>query len=182
MDKYNIPIHLDGARLFNAATYLNVEPNEIAKYADSINICLSKGLYAPVGSLLVGSKDFIKEARRKRKIMGGGMRQVGILAAAGIIALEKMRFKLNEDHDNAKYLAERLKKFDFIEIVEKVEINMVFFKMKRNFDENEFIKYMLDNGVKINPSEDGVFRYVTHYWIKKKDIDYVVDKIRSYFK
>ncbi|ANQ53165.1 threonine aldolase [Thermosipho affectus] len=177
----NIPIHLDGARLFNASTFLKVEPKEIAKYADSINICLSKGLCAPVGSLLVGNKEFIERARKKRKIMGGGMRQVGILAAAGIVALEKMRFRLEEDHENARYLAKRLSNFAFIEIVEKVEINMVFFKIDKNFSTNEFIEYLLKNNIKINPPEDGVFRFVTHYWIKREDIDYVVETMAKFF-
>lgn len=181
-DKYDIPIHLDGARIFNAAVALDIDPKEIAKYADSVSFCLSKGLCAPIGSLLVGSKDFIKEARRKRKIMGGGMRQAGIIAAAGIIALEKMRFRLYEDHENAQYLANELLKLGFIDILEEVEINMVFFRIKKEFIEEEFIKHMLTNKIKINPSENGIFRFVTHYWIKKKDIDYVVDKIKEFFK
>ncbi|KLO25013.1 MULTISPECIES: low-specificity L-threonine aldolase [unclassified Marinitoga] len=180
-DKYNIPIHLDGARLFNAAISLNVEPQKIASYADSINICLSKGLCAPVGSLLVGSYDFIKNAKRNRKIMGGGLRQAGILAAAGIIALNKMRFRLNEDHEKAKYLAHKLSKLGFIDIVEDVDINMVFFKINKNFNDNEFILYMKDNGIKINPPEENIYRFVTHYWIKKEDIDKTIKNIEKYF-
>jgi len=181
-DKYNVPIHLDGARIFNAATALNIDPKEIAKYTDSVSFCLSKGLCAPVGSLLVGSKEFIQIARKKRKIMGGGMRQAGILAAAGIIALEKMRFRLYEDHENAKYLAMKLEELGYIEVVEEVQINMVFFKINKVFYENEFIDYLLKNGIKINPPEDGIFRFVTHYWIKKRDIDFVVEKTHEYFK
>jgi threonine aldolase len=103
-----IPVHLDGARVFNAATYLDVDPKEITQYCDSVMFCLSKGLCAPVGSLLAGSKDFIQKAKKKRKLMGGGLRQAGFLAAAGLIALEKMRFRLKEDHENARYLGERL--------------------------------------------------------------------------
>lgn len=181
-NKYEIPIHLDGARIFNASVALNVDPKEIAKYADSVSFCLSKGLCAPVGSLLVGSREFIEKARKKRKIMGGGMRQVGILAAAGIIALEKMRFRLHEDHENAKYLAKNLVELGFVEIVEEVQINMVFFKIKKEFDESNFVNFLLKNGIKINPSDDNVFRFVTHYWVKKEHIDYVVKKIYDYFK
>ena len=114
--------------------------------------------------------------------MGGGMRQAGIVAAAGIIALEKMRFRLHEDHENAKYLAKKLEELGYIEIVEKVEINMVFFRINKEFNENDFINYLLKNRIKINPSDDRIFRFVTHYWIKKKDIDYVIEKIYEYFK
>ncbi|WGS64839.1 low-specificity L-threonine aldolase [Marinitoga aeolica] len=180
-DKYNVPIHLDGARIFNAATTLDVDPKEIAKYADSISFCLSKGLCAPVGSIVVGNKEFIDEAKKRRKIMGGGMRQAGILAAAGIVALEKMRFRLHEDHENAKYLAEKLSNFDFIEIIEKVEINMVFFKINKEFKDEDFISFMKDNGIKINPPEEGIYRFVTHYWIKKSDIDKTIKIIEEFF-
>ncbi|MDD3571296.1 MAG: threonine aldolase family protein, partial [Lachnospiraceae bacterium] len=107
-DKYGIPVHIDGARIFNAAHVLGVDVKELSSYYDTISICLSKGLCAPVGSILVGSSEFIKKARRKRKILGGGMRQCGIIAAAGIVALEEMTGRLKEDHDNAKYMAERL--------------------------------------------------------------------------
>ena len=106
--KHGIPVHLDGARIYNAATYLGVEAREIAKYCDSVNVCLSKGLCAPVGSVLAGSREFIERARKFRKMLGGGMRQAGILAAAGIIAIEKMTKRLKEDHDNALLLAKGL--------------------------------------------------------------------------
>ncbi|SHH37256.1 low-specificity L-threonine aldolase [Thermosipho atlanticus] len=181
-DDYNIPIHLDGARIFNASIALGVEPKEIAKYADSVSVCLSKGLCAPIGSLLVGSKEFIQDARKKRKIMGGGLRQAGIIAAAGIVALEKMRSRLVEDHENAKYLAKRLEEFGYINIVEQVDINMVFFRINKKFDENKFLDYLYKNGIKINPSEDGIFRFVTHYWIKRKDIDRVIELMKEFFE
>ncbi|KAF2956328.1 low-specificity L-threonine aldolase [Marinitoga sp. 38H-ov] len=181
-DKYNIPIHLDGARIFNAAATLNNKPKEIAKFADSVSFCLSKGLCAPVGSVVVGSKEFIEKAKKNRKIMGGGLRQAGVLAAAGIVALEKMRFRLIEDHENAKYLAEKLSKYDFIEIIEKVEINMVFFKINKKFDNNEFIFFMKNNGIKINPPEEGIYRFVTHYWVKREDLDKVINVMEKFFK
>ena len=105
---HKLRVHIDGARIFNAAVALGVEAREIAPYADSISFCLSKGLSAPVGSLLCGTTEFIGEARRWRKMVGGGMRQAGVLAAAGIVALETMIDRLAEDHANARYLAEQL--------------------------------------------------------------------------
>jgi len=103
----NIPVHLDGARLFNAAATLGVDASQITQYTDSVMFCLSKGLCAPVGSMLAGSRQFVDKARKNRKLLGGGMRQAGILAAAGLIALEKMTKRLPEDHENAKYMAKR---------------------------------------------------------------------------
>ena len=108
-DQHGVKVHLDGARIFNAAVALGVEVCQIAEYADTVSVCLSKGLGAPIGSVLVGPKDFIDEARLKRKVMGGGMRQVGILAAAGKIAIEEMSKRLYIDHENAAYMASILK-------------------------------------------------------------------------
>ncbi len=181
--EHGIPIHLDGARIFNAATHLNIKASEIAKYADSVMFCLSKGLCSPVGSIVAGSKEFIKRAKKNRKLMGGGMRQAGILAAAGIISLEKMTKRLSEDHENANYLANKLKEFDFVEIFEdRRDINMVFFKIKKeNFSERDFINFLYKNKIKINPTEDGEWRFVTHYWINKEKIDFVIEKMEEYF-
>jgi len=129
--KYNVPVHLDGARIFNAATALNVDAQEIAKYADSVMFCLSKGLSAPVGSLLTGTADFIREARRARKRLGGAMRQAGVIAAAGLVALQDMIGRLREDHENARLLAEGLSKIEGVNIdLEKVETNMVMIDTK----------------------------------------------------
>ena len=131
--KYNIPVHIDGARIFNAATYLNVDVKQIAKYSDSVMFCLSKGLVAPIGSILVGTNEFIAHARKKRKLMGGGMRQVGIIAAAGIIALTKMTKRLDEDHQNAKKLALAFDKYALFELdIEKVKTNIFFMKLNPN--------------------------------------------------
>jgi threonine aldolase len=124
--RYNVPIHLDGARIFNAATALNIDAQEIARYADSVMFCLSKGLGAPVGSLLTGTAGFIREARRARTRLGGAMRQAGVIAAAGLVALQDMISRLGEDHENARLLGEGLAKIDKINIdPEKVETNMV---------------------------------------------------------
>ena len=125
-----LPVHMDGARIFNAATALGVDVKEIAACADSVMFCLSKGLCAPVGSMLVGSREYIECARRNRKMLGGGMRQCGFLAAAGLIALEVMTKRLQEDHDNAKYMAQRLQQMPGVSLdMSSVEINMVFFKL-----------------------------------------------------
>lgn len=181
--KQNIPVHLDGARIFNAAHVLGADPAEIARNADSVMFCLSKGLCCPVGSVLAGSFDFIKRARKNRKLMGGGLRQAGYIAAPGIIALKKMTGRLKEDHKNAKYLAEELNKIDYINVfTEQLDINMVFFTVdKRNFNENTFINYLKKYAIKINPSENNEFRFVTHYHINKEDIDYIVKTIRKFF-
>ncbi|MGL5257340.1 MAG: low-specificity L-threonine aldolase [Proteocatella sp.] len=178
-NKYKLKVHLDGARFFNAVTSLNCDIRDIAENVDSINICLSKGLCAPIGSMLVGSKSFIEEALYKRKIMGGGMRQVGIIAAAGHIAVKEMRLRLVEDHDNARYLAERLDVISGIDVLRnKLDINMVFFKitdekLKRVFTQENFEKY----NILINPEEDGLFRFVTHYYISRECIDETINFI-----
>ena len=178
-----IPVHTDGARLFNAATALGVDASEIAKYTDSVMFCLSKGLCAPVGSMLAGSKEFINKARRMRKLLGGGMRQAGILAAAGIIALEKMTKRLHEDHENIKYMAEKLLEMPEISLKpENVQIDMVYFDIvKEGFDAAAFTDYLFNNGVKINNDWPLEFRYVAHNDISREDIDKVIGLMKEYF-
>lgn len=174
--KHQIPVHMDGARIFNAATSLGLDVKEIVNCADSVMFCLSKGLAAPVGSILVGDKDFIKTARKKRKLMGGGMRQVGILAAAGIIALEKMTLRLKEDHDNAKYLAEELSKIPGIKVkFDRLDIDMVFFELSEDIiSSNELVEKLLEKNIKINGIDNGEYRFVTHVGVSRSDIDYVI--------
>lgn len=180
--KYNLPVHLDGARVFNAAASLNVEVKEITKYCDSVMFCLSKGLCAPVGSILAGSKEFIDKARKKRKLMGGGLRQAGFLAAAGIVALNDMSKRLNEDHENAKLLASELNKLPEIKVnLDNVKINMVFFSFKdNNIDTKNLVKYFLENNIKINDAENGLMRFVTHYWITKDDVFRVASTLKDF--
>ncbi|WP_432665414.1 low-specificity L-threonine aldolase [Wukongibacter baidiensis] len=177
----NIPVHLDGARVFNAAKALKVDVKEVAKNCDSLMFCLSKGLCAPIGSILAGSKEFIKRARRNRKLMGGGLRQVGILAAAGIIALEDMVDRLEEDHENCKYLSEELSKFKGIEVkFDRNDISMVFFEMSDDIiEEDEFISKMLDKNIKINGKEDGEYRFVTNNDVSREDVEYVLCQMRE---
>ena len=178
-----LPVHTDGARLFNAATALGVDASEVARYTDSIMFCLSKGLCAPVGSMLAGSGEFINRARKHRKLLGGGMRQAGILAAAGIIALEEMAKRLSSDHENAKYMMERLMEIPEISLKpENVQIDMVYFGIKKeDFDAADFTEYLLTNGVKINNDWPLEFRYVTHNDISRDDIDKVIWLMKDYF-
>lgn len=178
-NRYHLKVHLDGARYFNAQVALGVEPKEIAKYADSINVCLSKGLCAPIGSLLIGEGEFIRRARIKRKIMGGGMRQVGILAAPGMISLREMRLRLVEDHDNAKYMAEKLESIPGIKVMKQsLDINMVFFKLtSESLRKKLTVEEMLKHNILINPEEEGLFRFVTHYYVSREDVDKVIDTI-----
>jgi threonine aldolase len=171
-----LPVHLDGARLFNAAASLGVPARAVAARADSVMFCLSKGLCAPVGSMLAGPKDFIAAARKKRKIMGGGMRQAGVLAAAGLLALKDMSGRVGEDHANARKLAKLLSAIPGVSASESaVDINMVFFKAEPAGDPGKFaeriVKAMGDRGILINPPSDGEFRFVTHYWIDEKKVE-----------
>jgi len=179
---YGLPVHMDGARLFNAAIYLGVQPREVARYCDSLMFCLSKGLCSPVGSMLVGERAFIQRARRYRKLLGGGMRQVGVLAACGIISLEKMTHRLHVDHENAMYMARALAEIPFITVdLDAVHINIVFFKIADSqFNHDAFAGYLLEKGIKINTADDGVYRFVTHNDVSRDDVDYVLDIIKSY--
>lgn len=178
---YDIPVHLDGARLFNAALALGVDGKEIAAFGDSVNVCLSKGLCAPVGSLLLGNKSFIKKARKNRKLMGGGLRQAGILAAAGIIALTDMVSRLEEDHQNARYLANRLEEIESCIINRnRLDINMVFFTLEESIiTESALVSGLLKKNIKISGQEDGEYRFVTNNGVTSEDIDFVIDTIKG---
>ena len=176
----NIPVHLDGARIFNAAEYLGVEASVIAACADSAMFCLSKGLCAPVGSILVGEKAFIARARKNRKLLGGGMRQAGILAAAGILALDNMISRLHEDHANAKYLGERLKEILGLEVdMDSIHINMVFFKINNPITSDQFVSALYKKGIKSNGSHKGIYRFVTSNDVTKEHIDHVISSIKE---
>ncbi len=180
----DIPIHMDGARLFNAARSLKVDAREITKHVDSVMFCLSKGLAAPIGSILAGNKNFINKARKNRKLMGGGLRQVGIIAAAGIIALERMIDRLDDDHMNAKYLASELDKIKDLEVKrDRNHINMVFFTLGYGVIEDEkFVEEMGKKNIKMNGMEDGEYRFVTNVDVDKEDIDYVIEQIKLIIK
>lgn len=179
-----LPVHMDGARIFNAAAALNCSAAQVAASADSIMFCLSKGLCAPIGSLLAGSREFIAAAHSKRKLLGGALRQVGILGAAGLVALKEMTGRLFEDHAKAKTLSKALSQLPGVELVlEEPEINMVFFrilkleKMDAQTQEGAIqliIRHMKTKGVLIIPPEENIWRLVTHYWIKEEDLNKVV--------
>lgn len=176
--KNHLNMHLDGARLFNAVIEKSVTAQSITQHFDSTSICLSKGLGAPVGSILCGSKSFIDKAKRWRKMVGGGTRQAGILAAAGIYALENNVERLQTDHNNATILADGLRKHDALTI-ESVATNMVFLKM--NTETAEYLAdYLKENNILISPGE--ITRLVTHLDINIDDIDLVVSKIANFFK
>lgn len=165
-------VHLDGARIFNAAIYLGVEARKIAQYADSVSVCLSKGLAAPIGSVLFGTREFIEKARRYRKIMGGGMRQVGILAACGLVGLEEVLPRLEEDHRLAHYMALGLDGIKGLELAwDRLDINMVFFTLEQKVD---LAGALEDRGILINAEEDGEYRFVTHIGVDKEDVDRLI--------
>lgn len=175
---HHIPVHLDGARLFNAAISLEKDVSELAQYADSIMFCLSKGLSSPIGSMLVGSETFIARARKYRKMLGGGMRQVGVLAAPGLIALNEMSTRLKEDHDHALYLAEKFKQLKGFEVDEtSLMINMVF--VKAPLDLNTLKAPLKEKGILIGGYKGDYMRFVCHNDITKKDIDYFIDALKS---
>lgn len=182
--KQNLPVHLDGARLFNAAAALGVDAAQITQYTDSVMFCLSKGMCAPVGSMLAGSRQFIDKARKNRKLLGGGMRQAGILAAAGIIALEKMSKRLHIDHENAKYMAKRLMEIPGIKLTyEDIQINMVFFDMEETgVSSDKLVTELFAKGIKINGIEGGLMRYVTNNDVTREDIDYTIQCMKEIMK
>ncbi len=181
-DEYGLLIHMDGARVFNAATALGCDVRELTDPVDSVMFCLSKGLCAPIGSMLCGSKEFIGRARRIRKMLGGGMRQVGVIAAAGIIAIEKMTTRLGEDHANARLLADGLAGIEGIQIDLPVATNMVFFSLDESlpFDAVGLRDQLeQDYNIKLCIVGKRHFRAVTHYWIKAESVETVVEAIRE---
>ena len=177
-----IPVHLDGARLFNAAVYLGVPATEIAACADSVMFCLSKGLAAPVGSMLAGTSAFVERARRHRKMLGGGLRQAGFLAAAGIVALTKMVDRLAQDHSNAKTLAAGLLKISGISLdMAQVQTNMVFADISQTGKtQGQIIQGLLARGIKANDGREGSYiRFVTHKDVNCEDIEHVLLALRE---
>ncbi len=177
----NIAVHLDGARIFNAAIALNIEPALLTKDVNSVMFCLSKGLSAPVGSILTGSKEFIKRARKNRKMLGGGMRQAGILAAAGIIALENMVERLEEDHKNARILGEGLADISGIKVdLATIQTNMVYFDLREsNMDTFQFLPKLAEYNILGSPRPPTKVRLVTHYGINEEDIYTTIKAIKE---
>ena len=178
---YDLQLHVDGARLFDAVVALETPAAELVRDADTVSFCLSKSLGAPIGSVLCGTHDFVERARRWRKILGGGMRQVGVFASAGIYALEHNVERLAEDHANARRLARGLAEIPGISIdVDRVHTNLVFFDVTRG-DPAELARKLAERGVRgANPSRR--WRFVPHYGITSADIDRALDIIDSVFR
>jgi threonine aldolase len=174
---HGLKLHIDGARIFNAAAALGVPASEIVKKADSVTFCLSKGLAAPAGSVVCGTQEFVSEARRVRKVLGGGMRQAGILAAAGIVALTDMVDRLDEDHQNARKLAQGLAEISGIAIdPTKIRSNILFFEIdKDNLTSEQLTAQLKEYGVRMGPRNPKKIRAVTNYHITKQDIDYTLE-------
>ncbi len=177
--KHSLKLHFDGARIFNASVKLNVDPKDLTKGFDSVSVCLSKGLGTPVGSVLCGNKEFIDKARRYRKMLGGGMRQAGILAAAGIFALENNVERLKEDHENAAFLTNELSKIDLLN-VEKYELqtNMVFFEIDEKYIE-PLSNFMKERNILM--SIEPKTRIVLHKDISKEDVNFIIKSFNKFF-
>ncbi len=176
-----LKVHIDGARIFNAAVSLKVDVKELVKNADSVMFCLSKGLSAPVGSMLVGSSNFIKRARKNRKMLGGGMRQAGVLAAAGIIAIEKMVERLADDHTNARFLAEELNKLDGLKIdLDTVQTNMIYCDISQlKVQVTTFLEILKDKGILVSPVPPSRIRLVTNRHVSREDINKTIEAFKQ---
>jgi len=179
--EHGLKFHIDGARIFNAAAALDVDVKQLVAPADSVMFCLSKGLVAPVGSMLVGSQDFIARAHRLRKMLGGGMRQVGVVAAAGLVSLEKMTGRLKQDHARAKILFEGLKQVPGLRLEAQPSSNMVYFDLEDQIEltENQIIAEMKKHGVLVDWSAPRQFRLVTHYWVDDAGVEKTVNAFRK---
>jgi threonine aldolase len=182
--KYELKVHVDGARIFNASTALSINVRELTRQADSVTFCLSKGLSAPVGSVICGTRDWVEKARKWRKMVGGGMRQAGHLAAAGIVALETGIDRLVEDHQNAQTLAQGLKGLPGVAIdPEKNPTNILFFKLDHpKVTPEVFLKQMDSQGVKLLLMEGGVFRAVLNRMVTREHTESALQIAESLLK
>jgi threonine aldolase len=179
--RHGIPVHLDGARIFNAAVKLDVDVSRLVKNVDTVTFCLSKGLSCPAGSILLGSRNIIEKARRIRKLLGGTMRQAGIIAAPGIVALNSMVERLREDHDNASSLARELIRIPGIRIdLETVQTNMVYVDIATiGINSQEFVSRLKKHGIEFLASAPYLLRIVTHRHIRSSDIARIVDAVKE---
>lgn len=173
----NLKLHLDGARIFNALAETGENSRDYGKYFDTISICISKGLGAPVGSLLLSSKENILKARRVRKVMGGGMRQAGYLAAACVYALQNNIKRLKEDHRRARKLGDALRKLKFVENVLQVDTNIVIVNLKKIITSHEFVEKLLAKGIRSAPFEKHSVRFVTHLDINDEMLEKAINII-----
>lgn len=171
---HGLKLHIDGARIFNAAAALGVDVKALTRGADSVTFCLSKGLSAPMGSVLCGSREFIRLAHRRRKVLGGGLRQAGVIAAAGIVALEQMTDRLAEDHANARALAERTAQVEGLQVdLARVQTNMVYVDLRPELplDAAEFCRRAAAHRVKMLPVAPRRIRAVTHCYVSREEVD-----------
>jgi threonine aldolase len=177
---HGLKVHCDGARIFNAAVALDVDVKEYMRHLDSLSFCLSKGLACPVGSVVLGNREFIEEVRRARKMVGGGMRQAGIIAAPGIIALQKMIGRLKEDHRNARRLAEGLNQIPGVKVdLDSVQTNIVLADITgTGWDVDYFVNRAGKIGIQVFEFGATKARFVTHYGIDEQDIDEVLSRLR----
>ncbi len=176
-----LKIHLDGARIFNALVELNVTPVQVGKLFDSVSFCLSKGLGCPVGSLIVSDKDFIKRARKYRKIFGGGMRQAGFIAAAGVYALDNHVERLKDDHQRAKKIGEAISKAVYLDWLMPVDTNIVIFRLKENFSAESFAAKLKEQEILCIPIGKNQVRMVTHLDIDDSMTEKVIDAVSNVF-
>ncbi|RDV16653.1 aminotransferase class I/II-fold pyridoxal phosphate-dependent enzyme [Pontibacter diazotrophicus] len=177
--RHNLALHLDGARVFNALAASGDKAQDYGKYFDSISICLSKGLGAPVGSVLLGSKDFIKRSRRVRKVLGGGMRQAGYLAAACIYALDNHVERLQEDHRKAKAMEETLLQTDYVESVLPVETNIVIFKLNNKYSDKAFVDSLAKEGIRASSFGPQMIRFVTHLDVTEEMLQHTLQVLNA---
>ncbi len=182
--RHQLGVHLDGARVFNAAVALGVDVKELTQHVETLTFCLSKGLAAPVGSVICGPEEFIAEARRIRKVVGGGMRQAGVIAAAGIVALDEMIDRIREDHENAARLARGINEIDGLSIdLARVQTNIVYFDVADDQKPaEEILARLASKGVKILKLGPRRFRAVTHYGITSAEIDRAVSALAEVMK
>ncbi|HPQ43356.1 MAG TPA: low-specificity L-threonine aldolase [Syntrophales bacterium] len=180
-DRHGLHVHLDGARIFNAAAALGVPVTDLTRGVDSVSFCLSKGLSAPVGSIICSSDEFIAEARRVRKILGGGMRQTGIIAAAGIVALEEMTERLVDDHAHARRLAEGIAEIPGLRVdLDTVRTNIVFFHLEdTGLTEDDFMARLEERGVHLLHLGSFQFRMVTHHGITAEDVEMALEALKD---
>ncbi len=177
-DEHGLPVHMDGARIFNAASALHVSTAGLAAYADSVCFSLSKGLGCPVGSVICGSHDFIREARRNRKLLGGGMRQAGVLAAAGIYALDNMVERLAEDHENARFVADGLRELPGVNLDPEPQTNLIYFSIE-GWDTGVFVERLAAKGVLCFDEGRRRIRWVTHFGIERSHIEEALARARD---
>jgi len=175
----NLGMHLDGARIWNAIVHKNDNPLEIGKIFDTISVCFSKGLGCPIGSVLIGNSDIMNNALRIRKILGGGMRQAGYLASAGIYALENNINRLSEDHQRAHEIGEVLVKSRYVKSVEKIETNIVIFELNKEINEMSFIDKLNSLNIKLISMGSNKLRLVTHINYTSIHHDYFLSSIKS---